>query len=237
MSRCPSCGRGRRRASNRLSSNFTRRSRAFFPPQTFKDKIVLIGSDVTLEDRHRTPFVAKSDKGILPGIMVHAYAVSTLLHGERSPYTGWWVTLGVSLALAVIGAILGMLNYHLLPRIAALIVLIALFWAGGAALYIYGNAIIGLLAPSLAMVASFSAMDSLTGRDARKQRQFIQGAFSRYVSPKVVEALIADPARMSLEGERREMTYLFTDVANFTTCRSMWIPRNWPNCSTAISRA
>ena len=67
------------------------------------------------------------------------------------------------------------------------------------------------------MIASFSAMDLLTGRDARKQRQFIQGAFSRYVSPKVVEALVDDPSRMSLEGERREMTYLFTDIADFTT--------------------
>ena len=188
-----------------------------FPPQTFKDKIVLVGSDVTLEDRHRTPFVAMSDKGILPGIVVHAYAVSTLLHNEHSPYTGWWVTFGVALVLAGLGAMLGMLNFHLLPRIAALIGILALFWLFGGALYIYGNTIIGLLAPSLAMILGFSAMDSLTGRDARKQRQFIQGAFSRYVSPKVVEALIADPARMSLEGERREMTYLFTDVANFTT--------------------
>ncbi len=110
-----------------------------------------------------------------------------------------------------------MLNFHLLPRIAALIGLLGIFWIFGGALFIYQNTIIGLLAPSLAMILSFSAMDSLTGRDARKQRQFIQGAFSRYVSPKVVEALIADPGRMSLEGERREMTYIFTDVANFTT--------------------
>lgn len=112
---------------------------------------------------------------------------------------------------------LGLLTFNLVLRIAALLFILVAFWVGGAMLCVYANTIIGLLAPSVAMVASFSIMDSLSGRDARKERQFIQGAFSRYVSPKVVEALIADPSRMSLEGERREMTYLFTDVANFTT--------------------
>jgi adenylate cyclase len=29
--------------------------------------------------------------------------------------------------------------------------------------------------------------------------------------------MVADPARMSLEGERREMTFLFSDIADFTT--------------------
>ena len=60
-------------------------------------------------------------------------------------------------------------------------------------------------------------MDSLTGLDARRQRHMIQGMFSRYLSPKVVEFLVAHPERASLEAERRVMTYLFTDIADFTT--------------------
>jgi class 3 adenylate cyclase len=75
---------------------------------------------------------------------------------------------------------------------------------------------IGMIAPALALVAAFSTVDSLGGREARKQRAFIQGAFSRYVSPKVVERMIDDPSHMGLEGERREMTFLFTDIADFT---------------------
>ena len=79
------------------------------------------------------------------------------------------------------------------------------------------DVMVELLAPSLALIASFGAVDSLGGREARKQRAFIQGAFSRYVSPKVVEQMVADPSRMSLEGERRDMTFLFSDIADFTT--------------------
>ena len=189
----------------------------FFPPQLFTNKIVLVGSDESLVDRHRTPFTSVSDKGTLAGIAIHAYSVATLLHPQLSPYTGWGANIAIALLLSAFGAVLGLLTFNLVLRIAALLFVLAAFWVGGAMLCIYANTIIGLLAPSVAMVASFSIMDSLSGRDARKERQFIQGAFSRYVSPKVVEALIADPSRMSLEGERREMTYLFTDVANFTT--------------------
>ena len=40
---------------------------------------------------------------------------------------------------------------------------------------------------------------------------------ARYVSPKLVEQMVEDPARLSLQGERRLMTYLFSDIENFTT--------------------
>ena len=40
---------------------------SLFPAATFADKIVLIGSDVTLDDRHRTPFSTISDAGIMSG--------------------------------------------------------------------------------------------------------------------------------------------------------------------------
>jgi class 3 adenylate cyclase/CHASE2 domain-containing sensor protein len=190
---------------------------SLFPPQTFANKVVLIGSDVSLDDRHRTPFAAISDQGNMAGIVVHAYGISSLLHNKHSPYASWQLNFIVALALAFMGSGLGALNFYLWGRVTALAVLVIGFWVAGGAYYFLGNAMIDLVAPSLAMIASFSGMDSLAGREARRQRQFIEGAFSRYVSPKVVEALIADPTRMALQGERREMTFLFTDVADFTT--------------------
>jgi class 3 adenylate cyclase len=61
-------------------------------------------------------------------------------------------------------------------------------------------------------------MEAVSGSEARAQREFIKGVFSHHVAPEVVEQIINDPAKMtSLEGERRTMTFLFTDVADFTT--------------------
>jgi class 3 adenylate cyclase len=187
------------------------------PTDWFTHKIVLIGSDVSLEDRHRTPFSVMSDRETMAGVVVQANAVAQILDRKPSPFAPAAVNFLIALICAAIGGGLGMLNHPLLPRIATALGAIVLLWTAGAALFHYGTPMIALVAPTLALLISFSAMDSLTGREARKQRQFIQGAFSRYVSPKVVEALVRDPAQLTLEGERREMTFVFTDLANFTT--------------------
>ncbi len=44
----------------------------------------------------------------------------------------------------------------------------------------------------------------------------VKSAFSRYLAPAVIEQLLADPGRLSLGGEKRELTFLFTDIAGFT---------------------
>jgi adenylate cyclase len=203
----------------RFFKQYSAATAAFMPDAWFRGKIVLIGSDVTLVDRHRTPFSAVStgDEGQLPGIVIQAHALSQLIHHRVSPVVGWQVDFAITLALAFLGAALGVISASLIWRAVGLVLFLPLFWAGGVALYHYANVMVGLMSPALAMVVSFASMESLSGREARKQKQFIQGAFSRYVSPAVVDRMVADPARMSLEGERREMTFLFSDIADFTT--------------------
>ncbi|MEI7791725.1 MAG: adenylate/guanylate cyclase domain-containing protein, partial [Alphaproteobacteria bacterium] len=185
----------------------------------FKDKIVLIGSDVTLVDRHRTPFsvVYAGDDGQLPGVVIQAHALSQLIHDKKSPIAGWQLNFVVTLALALLGAGLAVVNASLWIRAIGVLLLLPIFGAGGVALYHYANVILSLMAPSLALVVSFFSMEALSGREARKQKAFIQGAFSRYVSPAIVDRMVADPSSMNLEGERREMTFLFSDIADFTT--------------------
>ena len=48
------------------------------------------------------------------------------------------------------------------------------------------------------------------------QRGEVRRAFSHYVSPAVVDEIIAHPSKLELGGEVREMTLLFCDVRNFT---------------------
>lgn len=191
---------------------------AALPAAWFKGKIVLIGADLSLTDRHRTPFltVYPGNEGMLPGIVIHAHALAQLIEGRRPPTVPQWDVLIVFLC-AAIGAALGAASMPLMLRLGVAVVLTLLFWVAGAALFHYAGIMIGLVAPSLALALALWGMDTLTGREARRQREFIKGAFGRYVSPKVVERLIHDPAQMSLEGERRVMTFLFTDVADFTT--------------------
>ena len=53
--------------------------------------------------------------------------------------------------------------------------------------------------------------------DERQQKRFIRQAFSRFIAPQVVDQLIADPSKLTLGGKRVELTFVFTDLAGFTT--------------------
>jgi class 3 adenylate cyclase len=53
-------------------------------------------------------------------------------------------------------------------------------------------------------------------RQARQRYQAVKEGFSRYLSPELVEAMLADPSRMELGGEERDVTVLFADVADYT---------------------
>jgi len=192
----------------------------FYPEAFFKDKIVLIGSDLTLVDQHRTPFATdpNSAKATMPGVFILAHEIAQLVEHRAPPQLDWWANLVIALVFAGLGAGLGVLGHSLWLRGGAVLALIALLWVVGVlVLYARFGVLIGLIAPSIALIGSFAAVDSVTGLDARRQREFIHGTFSRYLSPKVVQQLVDDPEQVQLGGVRREMTFLFTDIANFTT--------------------
>ena len=50
-----------------------------------------------------------------------------------------------------------------------------------------------------------------------RQRRFLKQAFRHYLSPHVIERLIADPGQLRLGGERRELTIMFSDLAGFSS--------------------
>ena len=59
-----------------------------------------------------------------------------------------------------------------------------------------------------------------------RQKRYIKGAFSQYLSPTVIEELIAHPERLTLGGERRELTIFFSDVQGFTTISEALSPED-----------
>lgn len=212
----PMVWRGQPANGDKAIREFQAQVASFLPASWFAGKIVLIGSDLSLTDRHRTPFDVLNPVQ-MAGVTIQAYAVSQLIHHRAPLAVGWVMNLLIIFLCAAMGAQLGAMNIPLVARVGFGAGFVVLLWITGAALFHFGGHQIQLVTPSLAMTLSLWATESLTGREARKQREFIQGAFSHYVSPKVVEQLVHDPEKMSLEGERREMTFLFSDIANFTT--------------------
>lgn len=61
-------------------------------------------------------------------------------------------------------------------------------------------------------------------RELRSAAETARATLSRYFSPNLASALVDDPEFLSLGGERRELTFLFTDLADFTALVEMLDP-------------
>ncbi|MGH7090628.1 MAG: adenylate/guanylate cyclase domain-containing protein, partial [Stellaceae bacterium] len=116
-----------------------------------------------------------------------------------------------------LGAALGMLPLRFPVRIAVGVLSIALLWAGGFALFSFTGISLVLISPTIAGGLSQWGADMMTGRQARRQREYVQSVFGRFVAPQVVKKLVSEPGQLNLEGEAREMSFLFTDIEGFTT--------------------
>ncbi len=192
---------------------------AFLPDAWFKDKIVLIGAVLSITDRHRTPLavIDEGDQGNMPGILTMAQGISQFIEHRTSNRLGLGWTIGITLAFAMLGFAISQLKKGIAFSFGVGGILVAAYWAFAFLGFQRGLPILPVLAPTLGFALSLWMMDTLIGRAERKQRQFVQGAFSRYVSPDVVDQLVNNPEAMSISGIRREATFIFTDIAGFTT--------------------
>jgi class 3 adenylate cyclase len=67
-------------------------------------------------------------------------------------------------------------------------------------------------------------VDASLVHSERRRRAFLRRAFAQYVAPQVVRQIVSDPSRLTVHGERRDMSFLFADVANFTTLSETMAP-------------
>ena len=189
------------------------------PPSFFTGKIVLIGADLQGQDRFHTPLSAGFGltQGDRPGVMVHAQSLAQLLDGRRLKETG----LGAEIVLVAVAAVLGLalatLDVPLWLRLGGSALGLVLIWAALVLAYPFGGYMLPVISPSVGFLVAVTATSFYQQRRFLQERTFIRSALSRYVAEDVVTQLEAEPWRLKLGGERRELTFLFTDIEGFTT--------------------
>jgi adenylate cyclase len=70
---------------------------------------------------------------------------------------------------------------------------------------------------AIALTAVYLAGTLFVFLRTERERNRVRHAFSHYMAPALVARLAADPAKLKLGGETRDMTLLFSDVRGFTT--------------------
>jgi adenylate cyclase len=180
-----------------------------------KDKIVLVGTTAPgLLDMRATP-VAE----VYPGVEVHANMISGILDQNLKEKPAYMLGAEV-LWLLLIGISLTFLLPQLSPAKAMLAsaFMFALTQGISLAAWHYGNVLMPV-ANSLLMIALLFALDMSYGYfvESRTKRQ-ITGLFGKYVPGELVDEMIKHPEQVvSMEGESREMSILFSDVRGFTS--------------------
>ncbi len=186
-----------------------------------KGKIIFLGTSAAgLKDIRISPL-----DPVFPGVEVHATIVDNILSSDILHRPDW---------------------------IPGLELLSILFW-GLAATFLIGRAGAGLTLPVTVLMGAFAWYGSVWALDHRKiwisgffpmmvlflnfsilnfqkfwisekRKQFFRSAFSKYVSKAVVDQLAENPEKLSLDGEEKEISILFSDIRGFTALSEQLTP-------------
>jgi adenylate cyclase len=76
---------------------------------------------------------------------------------------------------------------------------------------------IGTVVPFAAVALTFLSLTGLNFFSTIREKSQLRNTFNRYLSPAVIDQIIADPSKLTLGGVKKQMTAIFTDVRSFST--------------------
>jgi len=191
---------------------------------TLRDRIVLVGTAaLSIKDNFATPFsTGWGGEAALMGIALHAFVSDQLIrlaNGEsRNPVPLPRLADHVAIwAAAMAGAVLALLVSRVLVVLLALLLGFGL--VGGATAWGFGDA--GLLLPgvpvALAWVLSAAGCNFVMHSVGLRERNQLRRSFESYLDPRIISEMMQGDTLPSFGGAHREITAIFTDIADFTT--------------------
>ena len=177
----------------------------------FRGKLVLIGQTAVGLDLRATPLSPAS-----AGIEIHANALDNLINGDFDVVANRWLIFPlIAIAAALLGALLDVIRKQTTAAataIAFIVVALAIVYAAASA---------GRILPAFATIASLAltyvVLTVINIVSEQKQTAVLRTTFGRYVSPQILEHILAHPEKVQLGGDRRDLTILFSDIRGFTS--------------------
>lgn len=203
---------------------------------TFRDKIVLVG---VTKPEYKDLFPVSIGRGRqrgdnqMYGVEIHANVIENVLRDEflRVQSMGTEIPQAVFLvfltffvttwfrSMARTKQTLVEASSFLFVVAEVLLVIFSALWCFG-----HTNLVLKVMSPLVAIVTGYIGSTGYDMVIERRQRMLIKTMFSTYVNASVVDELLADPGRLRLGGERKEMTVLFSDIEGFTSIAQEMAP-------------
>ena len=183
------------------------------PPEFFEGKVALVGTSAAgLLDLRSTP----TEKNI-PGVTIIAQFIQQIFANEFLQRPDW--LFGAEFLAGLVLAVLITLSIQALGPIGGLSVLI--LGSGGimGSSYYFFKSKLFLVDPISPLIIALSVYVAVTFFNflfTELERSRVRGAFAQYLSPEMVNRLAESSESLVLGGERKEMTFLFSDIRGFT---------------------
>jgi adenylate cyclase len=178
----------------------------------FRGKIVLVGyTAVGLLDLRANPLSA-----VAPGVELHANAIDNLINRDFNRTAPLWASIPLLILLGgEFGAAIDRTRSQLAAGAIAFAGVVAVLLLGYAAL------VAGWMVPAftaaVTITLTFVVITVLNFMREQRQTALLKMTFGRYVSPQILDHILAHPEKVHLGGERRDLTILFSDIRGFTS--------------------
>ncbi|MEZ4652842.1 MAG: adenylate/guanylate cyclase domain-containing protein [Candidatus Eisenbacteria bacterium] len=181
---------------------------ASIAPEEFRGRHVFIGAD--FGDRLATPARAQMSPPEFWASVLDNLITDSFVRVLPFP---WF--LGGALVLSLVAAAIGLRSIN--PWFSGGLIALLAFTSAVVSWFAFDASIWIPLIPLLfsVLVSGTWAIGVRHSWEARR-RAFVDRAFSQYVPPTVVEAMLINPDLLKLGGESREVTVFFADLEGFT---------------------
>ena len=183
------------------------------PPEFFEGKVALVGTSAAgLLDLRSTP----TEKNV-PGVTIIAQFMQQIFANEFLQRPDW--LFGAEFIAGLLLAVLITLGIQALGPIGGLsIFLVGSGGIMGSSYYFFKSKLF-LVDPISPLIISLNVYVAVTFFNflfTELERSRVRGAFAQYLSPEMVNRLAESSESLVLGGERKEMTFLFSDIRGFT---------------------
>jgi len=188
-------------------------------PKKIQGKLALFGTSAAgLLDIKTVPTEPN-----IPGVEVHAQLIESVLTNQFLTRPNFADALEMGIAL-LSGLIIIIIVPWLGAKWAAVFFLFVAVGSAGGSWHLFQEykMIIDAVFGITTVLVIYMTLTYLGYANEEAQRRQTRDAFSKYLSPAMVEQVVENPALLSLGGVKRDMTLLFCDVRGFTSISELF---------------
>ena len=184
------------------------------PASELQGRILMVGTSAQgLMDTRFSPL-----GGVIPGVEIHAQLIEQILSGDGLTRPSW-ATGSEAVTMAVAGVLVGLggLLTSALASLTFAVLIISAIWCAAWLAFSYAGLLLDPAVITFVVASTYVAASVVRHVLSEQRQRWIKAAFSKYISPNVVNYLMRHPEFLELSGRQQECSFVFTDLAGFTS--------------------